>query len=88
MKSSILFILSLLGAQCAWAGLCHDVSKGAPESLNGRLTYAVYPGPPNYQSVEKGDTPEGSYVLVLDSDICIRGDDFGDPQLGRREATQ
>jgi Domain of unknown function (DUF4431) len=31
--------------------------------------------------VEKGDTPEPTYILKLDEPICISDPDFGDPNL-------
>jgi hypothetical protein len=48
--------------------------------LSGRLDYVLYPGPPNYSDVQKGDTPEPNYVLRLPRPICISGDDFADPK--------
>jgi hypothetical protein len=42
------------------------------------LTHKVFPGPPNYQDVRKGDKPETAYVLELARSICISGDQFID----------
>lgn len=58
---------------------CSDVSKGQPSSLSGHLTHHIFAGPPNFEDVQKGDTPEPGYVLKLDSPICITGDEFADP---------
>ncbi len=58
---------------------CFDVSKGQPSSLSGYLTHRIFAGPPNFEDVQKGDTPEPGYVLKLDRDICVTGDDFADP---------
>ncbi len=58
---------------------CYDVSKGEPKVLIGVLDYVVFPGPPNFEDVQKGDTPEPSFVLQLQNPICIKGDDFADP---------
>jgi len=33
----------------------------------------TFPGPPNYESVEKGDTPETQWILKLDNPICVNG---------------
>ncbi|HEY3949767.1 hypothetical protein [Phenylobacterium sp.] len=63
----------------AHASQCYDLSKGEPKALNGELQYILFPGPPNYEDVQKGDTPEPTYVLKLDHPICIRGDEFADP---------
>lgn len=35
-------------------------------SVSGVLQFKVFPGPPNYHSVEDGDYPEGCWVLKLD----------------------
>lgn len=34
--------------------------------LSGLLHYKVFPGPPNYDSIEDGDYPEGGLILTLD----------------------
>src|SRR5262245_58908661 len=58
---------------------CIDVGKG-PFSFQGTLTYRIFPGPPNYQDVRKGDAPEPTYVLALDVPVCGSGDAFLDPK--------
>ncbi|UHS61283.1 hypothetical protein HRR99_07035 [Agrobacterium vaccinii] len=68
-------LLPISSAQAA----CFDVSKGQPSSLTGHLTHHIFAGPPNFENVQKGDTPEPGYVLKLDHPICITGDEFADP---------
>lgn len=63
----------------AHAEACYDLSKGQPESLTGKLDYVIFAGPPGFEDVQKGDTPEPSFVLRLHHQICITGDDFADP---------
>ncbi len=58
---------------------CYNVGNGEPKALSGTLEYVVFPGPPNFEDVQKGDTPEPTYVLRLEQPICISGDDFADP---------
>lgn len=53
---------------------CTDIAHGAV-TATGRLTRHVYPGPPNYQDVRRGDAAEPAYILALPRDICI--DDGG-----------
>jgi len=48
--------------------------------LSGNLTRKVYPGPPNYESTQKGDRPEAGWYLDLDKAICV-DEDKADPQL-------
>lgn len=72
-------LLFLTAGGPALAG-CFDVSKGEPERLTGLLTHRIFAGPPNFEDVQRGDTPEPGYVLTLDEDICLTGDaDFADP---------
>lgn len=63
------------------AGSCYDLSQSKPQSLGGKLTYRVFPGPPNFQSVQKGDAPEPAYILELEGAICAEGDSLVDPKL-------
>jgi hypothetical protein len=39
--------------------------------LTGVLRRTVFPGPPNYESVAEGDTPEQYWVLALSNPICV-----------------
>ena len=52
---------------------CLDVSdfKEVEVTLEGRLTREVFPGPPNYQDVRRGDAPEPTYIVGLRSPICL-----------------
>lgn len=65
----------------AHASSCFDISRGEPKILVGELRYVLFPGPPNFEDVQRGDTPEPTYVLKLDRPICIRGEEFADPNL-------
>jgi hypothetical protein len=58
---------------------CLDVSKESVLTFTGTLTFRIFGGPPYNGGVTKGDTPEPSYILKLDSPICAEGDDFADP---------
>jgi hypothetical protein len=42
------------------------------------LSRPVFPGPPNYEDVKKGDKPERAYIIKLDAPICATGDEFLD----------
>jgi hypothetical protein len=75
------FLLAIGQASLAEAASrCYDLAKGEPRSLTGILEYVVFAGPPNYEDVQKGDTPEPSYVLRLAQPICLTGDEFADPK--------
>lgn len=61
---------------------CFDVSKSEPSVLSGVLSARIFAGPPGYEDVDKGDTPEPGYVLKLPAPICLTGDgDFTDPSI-------
>lgn len=82
MNSKTLFLLAFTVVVCGASGAyaaCYDVSKGEPSELMGHLSHRVFAGPPNFEDVQKGDTPEPGYVLKLDRPICLTGDEFADP---------
>lgn len=60
---------------------CYDVSKGEPRNLSGQLSFKIFAGPPNYEDIQEGDTPEPAYVLTLPAPICLEGDEFADPDF-------
>jgi|SRR5580658_620383 hypothetical protein len=42
--------------------------------LEGTLTKKTFPGPPNYESVSKGDRPETYWILNLERPVCVDQD--------------
>ncbi len=57
-------------------------------SLTGRLHSRVFPGPPNYESVKKGDRKETALLLTLAKSICTVGNHppgFDAPETGIHE---
>ncbi|WP_137934848.1 hypothetical protein [Mesorhizobium comanense] len=80
IKASLLSGLLLVAIDASSAhGACFDVSKGEPSHLSGHLSHRIFAGPPNFEDVQKGDTPEPGYVLKLSAPICLTGDEFADP---------
>jgi hypothetical protein len=61
-----------LGAQCLYYG---------DASLTGRLVQQTYPGPPDFESVTKGDAPLVIWILQLDTGICIVSSDPSYPNV-------
>ena len=41
-------------------------------TLSGTLVRKTFPGPPNYDSVKKGDKPETVWFLDLREDVCVK----------------
>lgn len=59
---------------------CYDLRRAEPAYLEGHLSFRIFAGPPGFEDVQKGDTPEPGYVLALRDAICLDGDeDFADP---------
>ena len=58
---------------------CVDLRQTGTLSFEGALSYRIFAGPPNYEDVRKGDTPEPAYILSLGAPICATGDEFIDP---------
>jgi len=48
--------------------------RPASVSLTGRLIQRTLPGPPNYQSIARGDRPQVVDLLILDTPICTIAD--------------
>ena len=48
---------------------------GPTVSLMGRLHSRIFPGPPNYQSIRRGDRKETALLLTLAQNICTTGND-------------
>jgi hypothetical protein len=57
---------------------CLDVRQSDQLAFKGTLSQPVFPGPPNYEDIKKGDKPERAYIIKLDSPICATGDEFLD----------
>jgi len=76
---SIMLALLLTPLATIANAACYDLSRGEPHELTGLLSYVIFAGPPNFEDVQKGDTPEPGYILKLSSPICITGDVFADP---------
>jgi hypothetical protein len=87
--AAILIASSLATATCALAPckVASAASTGSytcldygPVSLTGILVRQTYPGPPDYESVTKGDAPTIILVLQLDSPVCVNAAGSGYPR--------
>lgn len=43
--------------------------------LNGIIIRRTFPGPPNYESIKRGDVPETYWLLVLPRPVCVKQSD-------------
>ncbi len=69
-----LFCLGIRHADAA----CLDLKRDARLSFEGSLYFQVFGGPPYNGGVNKGDTPEPTYILKLDHPVCVEGNDLSD----------
>ena len=77
----VLILLAwLAGTATASEAACFDVSRSQPQDLTGTIRAVIFPGPPGYADVRRGDMPEPGYVLRLDGPICLSGDEFAEPE--------
>jgi Domain of unknown function (DUF4431) len=79
-------LLAVLAAICtpgialtSAGAACVNLKQTSNLSFEGMLSYHIFAGPPNYQDVRKGDTPEPTYTVRLDTATCATGDDFLNP---------
>src|SRR5881628_2261253 len=56
-------------ARPGFADSCYHY-RPASVSLTGRLIQRRLPGPPNYESIARGDRPQVVDLLILDAPIC------------------
>jgi hypothetical protein len=67
-KPLIVAVVSVLVGMGAHArAACLDVRQTQPLVFKGSLSRPVFPGPPNYEDVKKGDKPERAYIIKLDA---------------------
>ena len=75
MFSSACVFIWTMGVACAADAACIDVRQTDRLSFQGTLSHQIFPGPPNFEDVRKGDAREPAYILTLDAPICAAGDD-------------
>ena len=73
-KTVLLLILGL----CISANAQKCLEYGPAVSLTGTLRSQVFPGPPNYASIKRGDRKETAIILKLVAPACTTGNDPAD----------
>lgn len=76
--AALLAALALVAGNSGSLAADYCLQYGAV-SLTGRLVQQTYPGPPDFESVTKGDEPRVIWILQLDRGICIDGSDSSYP---------
>jgi Domain of unknown function (DUF4431) len=88
MRAFLLAVLLLLGGSYCPATAQECFEYGPSVSLSGRIRSRIFPGPPNYESIRKGDRKETVSVLTLAKTICTTGaasEGLDVPETGVRE---
>jgi hypothetical protein len=77
MKLLIPLLLLSSGGFSSNATMPQDCLSYEPASvkLKGKITRKTFAGPPNYESVKEGDTPETYWILHLSRPICVNADE-------------
>lgn len=86
--SRILTAVLLLSATACPGSVAAECLRYGVVSLTGRLVQQTYPGPPDYQSVTKGDEPLVIWILQLDRGICVAGSGSSYPSAYREREIQ
>ena len=81
LERVVAVVLCSLGCTAALSAeaACIDLTETKSFSFEGSLSYHIFAGPPNYEDVRKGDSPEPTFILNLNTPICATGDDYVTP---------
>jgi hypothetical protein len=70
-----LLVILLSSASLPAGALEFTCLQYGPIDIAGTIVRHTYAGPPDYESVTKGDEPRTVWVLQLDERICVDADD-------------
>jgi hypothetical protein len=77
----LIFSLLMLFSATAAAQNCLSYDTDSVR-LSGTISRKTFPGPPNYESIKRGDEPETYWVLHLSSPICTTASADNDAESG------
>lgn len=78
----------LIGLSASASAQQECLEYGPTVTLSGKLSSRAFPGPPNYQSIERGDRAETAIILLLAAPTCTTNkttDDIDVPETDIRE---
>jgi len=64
-------VIALVDVMAPAAALEYSCLQYGPIDIAGTIVRHTYAGPPDYESVTKGDEPRTVWVLQLDERICV-----------------
>lgn len=74
-KIRISVSVAILLLLCGTAKAQECLRYGPTVTLTGTLRSEVYPGPPNFESIKRGDRAETATILALPVPTCVDGND-------------
>ncbi|KTC99375.1 DUF4431 domain-containing protein [Legionella erythra] len=73
------YLLLSLFSFSAFATSDPCIVAGQETQLSGTIHIETFAGLPDYESIQKGDTPETYWILITDKPYCGQGEDFNNP---------
>lgn len=70
-RAALAFLWLTAGNCLAGTSSCTAFQFGDEIGVGGWIVKRTYAGPPNFQSVQRGDMPETIYVLQLNKPACV-----------------
>ena len=83
-----LIVVGVLSALPAPAVLAAECLKYEVVSLSGTLVRQTYAGPPDFESMTKGDAPQIIWILQLDARLCVIDSNSTDPRVYNEREVQ
>lgn len=83
------FVTTIAALFLACAPVSADCLKYETEgtTLTGAVKRITFPGPPNFESVKRGDAAEVTYILHLAAPICVDADGENDFDEAEKDVT-
>ncbi len=57
------------------------LKDGQDVAFTGTVSRETFPGPPNYESIDDGDTPETYWILTINTPHCVIAESMEDGTL-------
>jgi hypothetical protein len=74
-KRRVTFVVLAVAIACSHAPASDCLAyEPSVVRLAGTVVQEVFPGPPNYEDVHRGDKPETIWLLVLSRPVCVKQD--------------
>ena len=74
-------IIILLTTFISMFSLGECLKEGQELTFTGTVSRETFPGPPNYESIDDGDTPETYWILTINTPQCVIAESLEDGSL-------